>query len=525
MIKKFLLVAIILPLSQQLFSQGHTANLDKYWKYRERLTSQFLVVGDEPGMSIPAGRRDTLSQTLLFGDATIWLGWYCGALALEYHLLTHPQYQGYDNGNSNAVDSTLNELYYALNSLKRLDERAESAFPAPCDSSSIRNGFFIRDDVPFDFFNHFPGIGSIVSDYTQPDVYAKEMSQDQAYHVLTGLALIKKFIPESVQVNGMTLHEEAVNQAILITEWMSRYRWMIKNPSCFVSGVPKNVARGADARFYSPGTNAMVKFISDNAVSYDTSIDSINYVIWATLSSPTNPAYSNIDNLHMAMTIAAVGKGWGTNTLTALMELASPNRWAVYPMLYVALHEDTSAPGFAAFRDTLNRWSEMMMDLAPPQGPYTDYPDTVSHGYAVINRFMRDWALQHIGNSWTQGSQFNGLDYMMLHNLYYVFNPSKWSHAINPVREPIELDNPSLKIFPNPGSSSVFVSVPLEHGKQIDLRIFNSAGEVIQQSHIINSQRLTEINVSDFPPGTYLLLATDEKGRQSSTVFVRTEKP
>jgi len=66
-------------------------NLEKYWFYRYRLVEDFMLIGDGPGMSIPAQSRALDSDnrtggfydernTLAWSDATIDLGHYIGAL-------------------------------------------------------------------------------------------------------------------------------------------------------------------------------------------------------------------------------------------------------------------------------------------------------------------------------------------------------------------------------------------------------------------------------------------------------------
>src|SRR5688572_188351 len=134
-IKFFLISCFLFTLSQNLFSQGAIANLEKYWSYRERLKTEFMIVGDQPGMCMPAERRDTGTKTIFWSDNTIWLGWYTGTLALEYYMLTSNDYFDFDGGDTSALETTINELYYALVALRRLDEVAESSFPAPCDST------------------------------------------------------------------------------------------------------------------------------------------------------------------------------------------------------------------------------------------------------------------------------------------------------------------------------------------------------------------------------------------------------
>jgi hypothetical protein len=505
---------IILFHASDLFAQGHDANLEKYWSYRNRLKSEFMVVGDQPGMSMPAERSDTVSKTMYWSDNTIWLGWYIGMLALEYHLLTN-DYEGFDQGDTSAIHITLDELYYALKGLRRLDEVAESSFPPPCDSiPDVRNGFFIRDDVPADFHIHFEGINTASSDGNDTVIFNKEMSQDQVYHVLMGLSLVKKFIPSSVEFNGMNLREEAITQALLIADWVNRDGWIIKNPAC----QNKDVDRGEQTSLLSFGINEAVKFISDNTVNYDSDIIQFYVFTWSSLVSPANPAYANVDNLHMAMSIAAMGKGWSDTTLSVMMNLAASNRWYAYPMVYAALHDDTTGGDFTAFRDTMNFWAESMLDEAPLEGPYTLYPDSNTHGYAVNNRFIRGRDKHYIGNFWTENCSFNGLDYMMLHNLYYTVTPSKWPRPV--IIDGIKKHSAgTLKLFPNPASESLFLETHFSN-RNINVKIFNFQGQMIYDSEFQDGHSIS-ISLEIFPSGIYAVIAADANGNHATGKFVK----
>jgi len=73
-------------------------NLEKYWFYRYRLVNDFMLIGDGPGMSIPAQARvtnldnrlsdgDSERNTLFWSDATIDLGHYISVLATEWRQL------------------------------------------------------------------------------------------------------------------------------------------------------------------------------------------------------------------------------------------------------------------------------------------------------------------------------------------------------------------------------------------------------------------------------------------------------
>src|SRR5437762_1982146 len=79
---------------------------------------------------------------------------------------------------------------------------ADAAFPSPCATTPLLDGFFIRDDVPASIASHFTGITTIQSDFLDPTLTNKEESQDQVYHVQHGLALVVALVPSSVVVHG-----------------------------------------------------------------------------------------------------------------------------------------------------------------------------------------------------------------------------------------------------------------------------------------------------------------------------------
>ena len=108
-------------------------------------------------------------------------------------MLSHPSlYPGFAQDASTTPEATLDELYFALKGLLRLDDNAETSFfSSGCTPTAPnRNGFFIRDDVPAGFHSYFPGVGNSASDEDAPSEFQNEMSQDQVYHLLHGLAFI-----------------------------------------------------------------------------------------------------------------------------------------------------------------------------------------------------------------------------------------------------------------------------------------------------------------------------------------------
>lgn len=159
-------ILLIVLLFVNFFSSAQTdqENQDKYWKYRERLKNKFVKIGTEPGESIPmacripgyayGGTADVNGTQLQWKDATITLGYYIIVLATEYKLL--------NNAGEN-TQSTLNELYYAIDAINRLDRSAEFylSFGSNTVTPDDLNGFFLRDDVPYTFWQNWENDGPL----------------------------------------------------------------------------------------------------------------------------------------------------------------------------------------------------------------------------------------------------------------------------------------------------------------------------------------------------------------------------
>lgn len=148
-----LFLGIIFPFF--ILSQTDQYNLEKYWKFRNTFREQFIKIGDQQGESLPANSLKPLDcinnipygdgfGEMHWGDGTIRHGHYLALLATEYRLLKN---SGED------VTGVLNELYFALNAINRLDLKAEASqdefYGVTLDQDL--NGFFLREDVPEDF--------------------------------------------------------------------------------------------------------------------------------------------------------------------------------------------------------------------------------------------------------------------------------------------------------------------------------------------------------------------------------------
>jgi len=220
---KFKLVFFFLFLSSYGFSQSLVLNQSKYWDYRKELKDRYLLIGEGKGKSIPAEYFNPKKGRLHWGDGTMALGWYIGILATEYHLSSKKGYL--ETGEYKAIDpvQTLLELSHALAAVDRLDLAAEPFFDK--SAKPELNGFLLRDDVDKTLEAKFKGIKYLDSDYTAENPFNNEMSHDQTYELMVGLALVKNFIPEKTQVGGVFIQKLATEQAIRILNRLSMDKW------------------------------------------------------------------------------------------------------------------------------------------------------------------------------------------------------------------------------------------------------------------------------------------------------------
>lgn len=254
--------------------QGWYTNMEKYWYYRYRLVNDFLIVGTDCGNSIPASDRYRdislpNGNTMVWDDATQHLGHYIATLAVEYKLLKM---------NSWSTKRTVEELFDAIDAFDRLDRDAEGYMSDidhrfPCNPGSWStpyttnwnngvsgsfNGFFIRDDVPFqpgpnkgidnyviNNSSHFnrPGIASSYIEQFVGDCafsgkttieqpvdwptgaphWPLQGNQDQMVELFTGMGLVVKLVDDNVVYNAQNIRHKAMDAAARMTSWIPKF--------------------------------------------------------------------------------------------------------------------------------------------------------------------------------------------------------------------------------------------------------------------------------------------------------------
>jgi hypothetical protein len=263
----FLWLFVLCIYSPNAISQSNQSIADKYWTYRDRFRKNFIKIGDGQGESIPACARrvqwahgaDQTNSALYWSDATIYLGHYLQVLATEYKLLAD---QGLD------ATATLNELYYALRAVNRLDQVAEPYLYNNSQEAQQINGLMLRDDVPPLFFEHFTQSYSAVfnvesptlyvhSDYSPLNNYASEgpigenqvyndenvQSLDQLLDIFTGLYMVYKLVP-NITIQPPT--EQAIQVHEYLTNIIIRIYYRLENDAYIITmpGGTEAVPRG-----------------------------------------------------------------------------------------------------------------------------------------------------------------------------------------------------------------------------------------------------------------------------------------
>ena len=216
--KKTLITLALIFIYLLIYAQNQDLNLEKYWRYRERLREKFIAVSDSVeyfGANIPACEINYETSTIDWGDANMSMSHYLSVLATELWLLKN-------NGQDYSL--TLKELYYAMLAMERLDLYSEYHIrwrdnighwvwtPDPDDIWSFPengiyvwvrgyvnnlsdiNGFHLRDDVNDGFWewgqSHF-GVQKYNSSFKNNLL---EISQDNIYHNIEGLSLVAKLV-------------------------------------------------------------------------------------------------------------------------------------------------------------------------------------------------------------------------------------------------------------------------------------------------------------------------------------------
>ena len=450
--KKIFILIFTLISVNNIFSQNDSLNDIKYWHYRERL-NYFVQPGENRGESQIVGIRNRFEFNALdlnFGQHAIYFGYYIGMLATEYKILSQ-------NKDIRSI-ATQYELQLALKQyINYLDKTESIVFKNLKDSF---DGFFVRESVPCDFlenknrkeyFNNnlkntdiwnysnpgqfgklpkgHPGWVEFVSEC---DSIPKAMSQDEAIGLIYGLALVYKCMPDN-SFEKIAAKEIAVKVIDYIRNSSRLYgksltfRWNMYRPN----GNKIKTHEGGLSWFYAHGFMKAAHYFDKD---YDNILKKISRypqeIFFQLGQFFPNP---NPDNTTMITTLAVVGNSWRAtvpviglifNMNTSYFGINAKTKKQDWDTFYIlsweVLHEKRKKMD--------NRLSKTKYQLnnAPFDGPYNYYNgiNPKGSGWSSSYRWHHKKDMQ-MGDVNGIGGNYNGLDYMLLYNLYKIVNQNK----------------------------------------------------------------------------------------------------
>ncbi len=489
MMKKFIYFIIlnILIINQICDAQHYSTqeqNLTKYWWYRYRFWNYFMVT--RPNISdggvFMLSNEIINTNTFNIGDGGKYMSQYLIVLATEYKLLKL--------GEQDYIP-TLQELCCALEKLEQLDWKAEKFYECSCNYNTDKylhnpNGFFIRDDIHSefiidnqDYFSHItsPNDWKVESDWTHDkklinnyslyDLFNEkkgkldnEMSQDLCWFLLLSFAIIDELVEENEEVispcsdKNIKVQNLAEKLTYRMGKYIKKHGWRIKNPCS-----ENTVRRGGNlADVLSHAWDFA------EAVNWITGKD-IHNTISSSLSTLTIPL---LDPL--AIINADIGKYHGRygiiclraihkNFLSSYETIASQNKTHIHlPLIQRIIHDDIENSGnlqsddlsyFSVSKGNYKNGYEEWLDNAPfKDGTALNYygPDYFNNYYnstSVLNR-SKSMNYKEVDQDQKDEKIFNGVDYMLLHNLHYLARSKSYIPFIKMTRGSYFLDQDNL---------------------------------------------------------------------------------
>jgi len=447
-------------LSQLCFAQipGEQQRQLKYWYYRERLKTRFMInIGPGHGEGMPSSFRNDHNSPgkMQWGaDATIDLAYYIITLATEYDLLSQ---------NGQNTDATLNELFYAVDAINRLDYYCEAWW----GTSGGVNGFFMRDDCCFDCWDDIQGtynsnyfstfanlniksggqLNGIESEWIESKKNNKPkhaMSIDQVLHIYLALCVVANKVQNISPPLGQGFIDGSVTYSEAAQEIMKRvidyihdksklstpYQWKIFDP------VGNEVLAGPSAYLEA----AALSKANKDLCSYYNPKQSLQAVdptwgaaVIAFKTITTNPwVFLTGEGLKFLNCMTFAGPSGNLNNFGALPFATKINLWSSHlnqkwpsvhiPLLNQYLYGTPDYHGNPYYRD--------LLDEAPCFGPYNYSEDCEDLHYQAYNwssttllihperrggcghdENLHDPRLDFAGD-------YNGLDYMVIYNLF-----------------------------------------------------------------------------------------------------------
>lgn len=480
MIRKINILTLLLALATQFgYSQiDHNKAHRRYWYYRARLINDFMKIGKLQGDCIVFPQRNygNTSQSKVGPDQIDIINMYLMTLSLEYKLLSRANQD---------VSETIYEIYHILYTINRLDLEAELFWDTPVPTSELitpgtnLNGFYLREDMYTSYIgqniNHYnyelnlgngtnKGFtGLPFTDHIEPNEnkfsrYFKTPTtvikndliwpHDKYHSLLTALMFIVKYIPDNVtynneafQDNETKIKQEAKNIADRAYTYLHGHSgaWDLKyrNTANIDLG---SIAVGNVASIYSYPLSRMACNVHFGFPFNQSEVSCSNNSYYDALASSFGKlTYNTFVTSAGATEDDAVFRAW--DAAGANISPSSGFLGGGYIPIFQAMQVNTAQWKL--------EWAELMRKVlhqdgallrqssvfynpigsAPCYGPY-NFSDNNGCTYGDAEWSSQD-RLEHptyiqAGCPWTSNSvvfrgYYPGVDYMLLHNLYYEY--------------------------------------------------------------------------------------------------------
>ncbi len=511
--------------SSSLLMGQQTALLEKYLDYRDRFHDQFIVnhasMPHQPaGYGIPAATlqfTDCLTdweitgsscmgaeagnRKLHWADGTYVMGDYLAVLGTEYGLLR--QYQAQEEAAETAL-----LILQALLTIERLEKRGNELSNQPGEPPK---GWFVRDDVPGHLHSQWDDVSCIASTGscgTPHPLNGYFTSQDQVAGLLYGLAMIRRFVPDHIEIQGYNIRQLTSATAHRLITYLSGNNWQLYSPDSIQ--VPDQY--GGNAFWLSWGFSSAASYITDSVYL---SIPDDAVPFWLFNNMPVlDPMSGEPDSIcilsfcfaiqgkdynnAMIMKLAAAGNQ--RNDTTMSVQAQQYGHW-IYPLARAVIH-NTVVPDFEY--DTFLQ----LLEDAPAGGPcYNTSPDPTWDcdapvGWWSSDRWARTAHAYGLDSNQRRG-MFNGLDYMLAYNLYHLYFTPGEPYFGTPVST-AEHQAGLIEwfVYPNPARDQIHVRFPENTYGAFSYSLSGMEGRVLMQGIIEQGRPLI---IKTLPEGKYML--------------------
>lgn len=362
---------------------------DKYQQIRQRFFDNFYYEGHVAEF-IEGDRIKFADQTIYMGQALIFL-------ASEVYI---KRKRGED------IAPSLQKMGEIFAAIEQLDRDAEPLLGHP----SALDGFVARDNItgPGDprLHNRF---AQVDSDWQKPEDAAP--SGDQIFGLLFGFWAVVRLVEDAA----------VVAKARELSDRIFLYAKENKFELTLPDGKP--VARGADMRWLASLLHGLNKAITGNdrfdecrievlgvewaltpiAAFWDGAGDDAADILRATIDIPILGEQTiNSFAAHILLMAIAPGEVWSKGEVE---EAALSVNHHLAALIYAFAHNTT--PNRFGFQEI-----QAILDKCPASGPRSDLP--LETGWQKDNRWIR---AKNLGEAGSGHKEYNGVDFLLLHNL------------------------------------------------------------------------------------------------------------